>query len=270
MTGIHWLTLDAAPLMRMVCLVTALFLMCKVMVYRVWQARKQQTLPARRLGFFFFPWPGMRPELFLNRHAPATLQVRQPAFYLISGLLCLTLARVAGTAGILWLATPLLLAGLSLTVHFGLLGLITSILRSQGYRVRPPFLIPWESTGLNQFWSQRWNRPFTELLAWTVYRPIAKRWGRTPAIWAGFFASGLLHELAISVPVQTGYGLPTLYFLIQAAGVQLEQHWHAPPILKCLAMWLWILLPLPLAFPPAFIHQVLFPLIGLNLQDLPL
>jgi len=266
MTILHEVTLYANPLTRMFTLVTVLFVLCKLLVYHTWNLQTGHTLTSSRIVWFFFPWPGMRPDIFVKRHLILKTDWMAPAGYLVTGTALLLAAYAAATAEVFWMAIPLLLLGLSGTVHFGLLGIITTGLRYQGFPVRPPFLAPWKSTSLNEFWSQRWNRPFTELLTRTVYRPVAEQWTRTHAVWSGFLASGLLHEIAISLPVQSGYGLPTLYFLIQAVGLQLEPRWKSNPLWHRLGWWLWVLLPLPLVFHTAFIKQVLFPLIGIGVE----
>jgi alginate O-acetyltransferase complex protein AlgI len=53
------------------------------------------------------------------------------------------------------------------------------------------------------------------MTAMAVHRPLQRRLGRGPALLGSFLVSGLLHEVAISLPVRAGWGLPKLYFLLQ-------------------------------------------------------
>ena len=131
------------------------------------------------------------------------------------GLALVALARLAwvGTGSRL-LATALLLPGLSLMVHFGVFNLLAGAWRRAGVDCRRCSARPLRSTSLGEFWGRRWNLAFSEMTALAIYQPLVRRVGRRPALAASFLGSGLLHELAISVPVRAGYGLPLAYFAL--------------------------------------------------------
>ncbi|HZG45341.1 MAG TPA: hypothetical protein VEZ41_03615, partial [Allosphingosinicella sp.] len=42
------------------------------------------------------------------------------------------------------------------------------------------------------------------------------------------FAYGLLHEVAITLPVQSGFGLPTPYFAMHGVLTIFEKKWNRP------------------------------------------
>lgn len=80
-----------------------------------------------------------------------------------------------------------------------------------------------------------------------------------------FLASGLIHDLVISVPARAGYGLPTAYFVLQGCGVLAER--SATGIRLGLGRgitgWLWMALltggPAYWMFHPAFALRVMGP-----------
>jgi alginate O-acetyltransferase complex protein AlgI len=72
-------------------------------------------------------------------------------------------------------------------------------------------------------WGKRWNLGFRKLSHTLVFRPLQRRFGTTVGTLGAFLASGLVHELVISVPARAGYGLPTAYFLAQGLGVIAER-----------------------------------------------
>lgn len=78
---------------------------------------------------------------------------------------------------------------------------------------------------------------------------------------AVFLASGLLHELAITLPVRSGFGLPTLYFVLHGALVLLEKR-RGRDFGKIPAL-LAIVLPLGLLFPPEFQNEVIVRCFGI-------
>lgn len=82
---------------------------------------------------------------------------------------------------------------------------------------------PLASKSLSEFWGRRWNTAFRDLAHRFIFRPLASRLGPRLGLAAGFLASGLVHDLVISVPAGGGYGGPTMFFVIQGAAVSLER-----------------------------------------------
>jgi len=79
---------------------------------------------------------------------------------------------------------------------------------------------------VSDFWGRRWNMWVSEWFRQIIFRPLQNR--PVLALFAVFLTSGVLHELAINVPLHmvTGrkyFGLMTLYFLLQAVGILIER-----------------------------------------------
>ena len=98
------------------------------------------------------------------------------------------------------------------------------------------------------------------MIAVTVHRPVRRVAGETAGLFASFLASGLLHEIAISAPVNAGYGLPTLYFLLHGALVAVERRY--PRVATRAWTVFWLVAPLPILFHPPFLRGVVWPLVG--------
>ena len=89
---------------------------------------------------------------------------------------------------------------------------------------------------------------------------MTKLAGENTGIMAVFITSGLLHELAITLPVQAGYGLPTLYFTLHGLLTLLERKLNRP-IGKIPAL-LAVIIPLGWLFPPTFQMEVIVRCLG--------
>jgi alginate O-acetyltransferase complex protein AlgI len=228
--------------------------------------------PARWLAFAAL-WPGMRPGLFAHlgtRRLPGGWRlVRHGLGRLALGAVLLLAARRAWAEGFTFAATALALPALSLALHFGIFNLLAGAWRLAGARCDPLFRAPLRSLSLTEFWGRRWNLAFSEMTALAVYRPLAPRVGRSAATVAAFLGSGLLHEIAISLPVHRGYGLPLSYFALQGllmlAERALERAGH--PVSRY--AWagrgwtiFWLLAPLPILFHRPFLAGIVWPLLG--------
>jgi alginate O-acetyltransferase complex protein AlgI len=261
--GMERLCAREAPGLRMLALIGAALLAMKAVVLAEERARGGRSLSFTRWLGFAAAWPGMQPRLFAAAPAPPL-----PGGWPLVGR---GLARLALGAALVLLARPcwsslrsrlaasvFLLAGLSFLLHFGLCNLLAGLWRLGGVACDPLFRAPWRSQSLGEFWARRWNLAFSHMTSAAVYRPLVPRVGRAPALLGGFALSGLLHEMAISLPVRAGFGGPLLYFVLQARNGRPLAGWAG----RAWAI-LWLLAPLPLLFHRPFLAGVVWPLVGI-------
>jgi alginate O-acetyltransferase complex protein AlgI len=255
LTATGFLVAGAGAIARMLAFGAATFLGMKLVVLAA--ARAEGTvLPTTRRLLFTFCWFGMNPRAFAHRGAPdpatARSLLRRGLRNAAAGALLLAVARAIAEP---W-AAPLLMVALSLGVHFGLFTGLTALFRARGFPVRLLFDAPARARSPQEFWARRWNRGFAEMTALAVHRPLQRRLGRGRALLLSFLVSGFLHEIAISLPVRAGYGLPTLYFVLQG----LVARWRGGAPGRWLTLGA-VVLPLPLLFHPWFVEGVVVPLL---------
>jgi hypothetical protein len=271
--SVERLVSNEAPLLRMLALVTFTLSMMKVIVIAEARALGMAALSFGRFVGFTAAWLGMDPRPFADaRAAPlpgAAALIRRGLLQAVLGVVLVLVARAAWvTTGSRLAATLFLLPGLSLFVHFGLCNVLAGFWRRRGVACDALFRAPLASENLGDFWAHRWNLAFSAMTAIAVYRPLAARLGRAAALMTAFALSGLLHEMAISVPVRAGYGQPLAYFLLHGVLVLVERALAESGIV--LAGWrgrswaaVWVLAPLPLLFHQPFLAGVVWPLIGI-------
>lgn len=275
-------TIEQPAGFRMLAIIAILLYTMKVVV-----ATEARLSGKASLGFwqwiaFAGCWVGMRPTLFAKM--PRSPRASFGSFFargaknLIGGILLIGAARAVWLATNGWdrsprllLATVLLLPGLSLVLHFGLFNFLASFWRWMGVECNAIFRAPLASKSLAEFWGKRWNLAFSEMTTLAVYRPLRDAWGTFPATLMAFLFSGLLHELAISVPVRTGFGGPLLYFALHGVGMTFESRnatlaatLASRPWLGRLWTWAWVLIPLPILFHSPFLRGCVWPLIGID------
>jgi len=227
--------------------------------------------PAKLNLIWFLLWPGLDGRAFFNR----SQIIPCPAFreWLAAA------AKLAIGVGLVWLVAPVVLRhyellagwvamiGIVLCLHFGLFHLLSLVWRACGVNAHPIMDRPLAATSLAEFWGKRWNTAFSIPARRLLFNPFARRHGITGANLGVFLASGLLHELVISVPACGGYGMPTAYFALQGAAVLFE-HSHSGRALGLGRGWHgWLFTftvtaaPAFWLFHPPFIHNVILPML---------
>jgi hypothetical protein len=192
-----------------------------------WSARLRIAHPAWRSIAYLVAWPGMDAEAFLDVRQrvprPASTTWLRPSFEAILGAILLWIVPRS-----LPQEQPLLrgwigMFGLILLLHFGAFHLVALLWQSLGIKAEPIMSAPLRSRSLGDFWGKRWNLGFRQLAHELIFRPLHRKLGADAAGLLVFMISGLIHDLVISLPARGGYGLPTLYFLLQGTGITVER-----------------------------------------------
>ncbi len=215
------------PWIFMWLLTATIFAGCKWLTWRQAFEAGQVSRNWKRSAAYLLLWPGMDAREFFDA---ATEKPRIPPNQWIAGISKTTagIALIWVGARVVSFGHPILggwagMIGLVLFLHFGTFQLIALAWQRTGIPVRPIMQRPLASHSLSELWGKRWNLGYRALSHTFAFQPLQKRFGIAAGTLGAFLASGLLHELVISVPVGAGYGLPTAYFLTQGLGTLAER-----------------------------------------------
>jgi len=263
-----WLTRDYAEWQVMWALAFSIYAGLKWLSFST--AKEHGFISTKRAIAYLLLWPGMDATTFCN---PAK-SVQRPRWS--EGVWAIAKFSL-GIALLHWgvrlneennpLAPWLGMAGVTFVLHFGLFHALSIIWRGQGIDAPSIMQAPIMAASLAEFWGRRWNLAFRDLAHQWIFRNMVKLWGAAAATCSVFVISGLVHDIVISIPARGGYGLPTLYFVIQGGGILLERRLSS----RCPgfrnSLWnrvftfLFVLAPVPLLFHQPFIERVIQPML---------
>ena len=234
-----------------------------------WQARSLVAHSTGRSIAYLAAWPGMDAEIFLDSgQAPPAPKPREwlwaslktalgiALLWMVARQVPEQLALLRGWVGLL---------GLIFLLHFGSFHVIALFWQARGVMAQPIMSKPILAKTLSEFWGKRWNLGFRQLAYTLIFRPLHRRTGAAAAGLMVFLASGLIHDLVISLPARGGYGLPTLYFIVQGLGVTLERSNLGKQLglQKGLVAWMFLLVvtaaPAFWLFHPPFVLRIILP-----------
>lgn len=252
------------PWVEMWIVAGAIYAACKLLT---WLRADVEGVPWWRHAGYLLAWPGLDAGAFLTRTEP-----RAPTQREWLGALATTCAGAAlcVSAATLTFERPdvtgwIGMVGLVLLLHFGLFHLLSCGWRRAGVVARPLMDSPLRAASVAEFWGRRWNTAFRDLTHRFFFQPLVPRLGVAGATLAGFIASGLVHDLVVSVPARGGYGGPTGFFAIQGLALLGERsgigrrlglgHDLRGRVFTALVL----LLPLPALFHPPFVRRIVVP-----------
>ena len=251
----HFILEDAATFIRMIGLCTVLLAGMKWIVYREWVATpgKKRELSWCRWLMFSCAWFGMEPQYFAGNRRQCEWRnhvYRASGYIIVGGVLWYMMYRLKVDTLVL------LFIPMSMVFHFGVLRLLVAFWRMLGFPVRVLFRNPLETRGFRDFWGARWNIAYSQMMARTVKQPLVPIIGEKWSMFMVFVVSGLLHEFAITLPVEAGYGLPTLFFIVQGVFTVLEKK---ETIYSAFACGVLLVVGLPYLFVEKFVIEVIIP-----------
>ncbi len=249
----HMFMLEQPVLARVVGLCVVLLLGMKAIVYMEWIRSGGCRLTWLRWFGFSYLWFGMEPRAWVGERKKMSWGTHAGW-----GSFCILIGAV-GLSAVSYLniyLMPLTFIFMSMMFHFGVLRWLTAFWRMNGFPVRALFRNPLVTTGFGDFWGARWNLAYSQMMARAIQRPLTPKIGKTPAIFVVFLVSGFFHECAITIPAQSGYGYPTLFFLLNGLAVIVESKgkWLR---YACLIT---LIAGLPVLFPLVFVEEVIEPI----------
>ena len=246
----------------------AIYTGCK---WLTWRRTPVLAAPHWKHAGYLFAWPGMDAEAFWTSSSNTKLDPCCPVEW------CFALTKLVGGILLLWgvarlvphdytdLAACIGMVGVVMILHFGIFHLLSCAWRTLGVNARPLMNWPLTSRSISEFWGVRWNTAFRDLTHRFLFRSLIPQFGTRGAVLVGFLASGLIHDIVISIPAGGGYGGPTLFFLVQGCAILVSRS-EATRRLRLrtgIVGWsftlLTLLLPVWLLFHSMFVHQVIVP-----------
>ncbi len=275
---VGWLTREAAPWLAGVAIALAMFAALKIATL-AGVARVASPVSGWRIAGYFGAWPGMNARAFLGprtaERPPGREWVMAIGVMALGGVLVLSASHALSVGNALWFGPRVGMLGIILAAHFGAFHVLSCAWRTVGVVAPPIMRAPLAATSLAEFWGARWNLAFVEIARRFIVAPLARRIGARATGWIVFLFSGVVHEVAISLPARGGWGGPFAYFVIEAAGIAVERS----AVGRRFGLgrggrgWMWTLLvtalPAPLLFHEPFLIRVVEPMLRAGANFLP-